>query len=185
LKRLVIVGGGFAGVWSALGAAWKLNESKADHIEICLISPHPDLNIRPRLYEQDLRDVRVPLDPVLQPVGVRRIQGMVRSVHPLEKRIVLNEEKEERILSYDRLVLAAGSRLHRPDIPGLDEWAFDVDTYEGAVKLDRHLRRLPHHPVPGREVVVVVGGGFTGVKSRRKWWIVFETSASTTEASCS
>jgi NADH:ubiquinone reductase (H+-translocating) len=161
LKRLVIVGGGFAGVWSALGAAWKLHEKRADHIEIVLISPHPDLHIRPRLYEQDLNDVCVPLDSVLQPVGIQRIQGMVRSVHPVENQIVLDGE---RTMSYDRLVLAAGSRLHRPDIPGLDEWAFDVDTYEGAVKLDRHLRRLPHHPLPGREVVVVVGGGFTGVE---------------------
>ncbi|MDN4593989.1 NAD(P)/FAD-dependent oxidoreductase [Polycladomyces subterraneus] len=161
MKKLVIVGGGFAGVWSALGAAWKLHEKKADHIEIVLISPHPDLHIRPRLYEQDLSDVRVPLDSVLQPVGIRNIQGMVRLVHPMEKQIVLDGE---RTLSYDRLVLAAGSRLHRPDIPGLDEWTFDVDTYEGAVKLDRHLRSLPHHPVPGREVVVVVGGGFTGVE---------------------
>ncbi|BCU80702.1 dehydrogenase [Polycladomyces abyssicola] len=161
MKRLVIVGGGFAGVWSAIGAAWKLHEKRADHIEIVLISPHPDLHIRPRLYEQDLNDVCVPLDSVLQPVGIQRIQGMVRSVHPVEKQIVLDGE---RTMSYDRLVLAAGSRLHRPDIPGLDEWAFDVDTYEGAVKLDRHLRRLPHHPLPGREVVVVVGGGFTGVE---------------------
>lgn len=164
MKRLVIVGGGFAGVWSALGAAWKLYENKADHIEIVLISPHPDLHIRPRLYEQNLSDVCVPLDSVLRPVGIRRIQGMVRSVHPVEKQIVLDGENGEQILSYDRLVLAAGSRLHRPDIPGLDEWAFDVDTYEGAVKLDRHLRRLPYHPVPGREVVVVVGAGFTGVE---------------------
>src|SRR5437879_8855089 len=116
MKRIVIVGGGFAGVWSALGAAWKLHESNADHIEICLISPHPELLIRPRLYEQDLSNVRVPLDHVLQPIGVRRIQGTVRDVHLVEKRIALDGENGERTLSYDRLVLAAGSRLHRPDI---------------------------------------------------------------------
>jgi NADH dehydrogenase len=38
-----------------------------------------------------------------------------------------------RSLSYDRLLLAAGSQLHRPDVPGLAEHGWSADTLEDAM----------------------------------------------------
>src|SRR5262249_36950200 len=70
-----------------------------------------------------------------------------------------------RILTYDRLVLATGSRLFRPAIPGLAEHGFSVDQLEDAIALDRHLHSLATRPVSdARNTVVVVGGGFTGIE---------------------
>ena len=39
-------------------------------------------------------------------------------------------------------MIALGSRLERPALPGIER-AFDVDSYEGALALDRHLQTLP------------------------------------------
>ncbi|MBE3046861.1 FAD-dependent oxidoreductase, partial [Candidatus Bathyarchaeota archaeon] len=68
-------------------------------------------------------------------------------------------------LEYDRLVVAAGSRLVHPIILGLKENAFSVDTIDEAVQLDNHLKNLAKlPPTPARNTVVVCGGGFTGIE---------------------
>ena len=58
-------------------------------------------------------------------------------------------------------MLALGSEVMRPDIPGLAEHAFDVDTYAAARRLEDHLTSLGRSaPSPGRSTIVVVGAGF-------------------------
>src|SRR4051812_14252634 len=78
-ERIVVLGGGFAGLWSALGAARARDEAGvgADRLEIVLINDTAWHSIRVRNYEADLGDTRVSLDSVLGPVGVRRLEGMV------------------------------------------------------------------------------------------------------------
>jgi NADH dehydrogenase len=50
-------------------------------------------------------------------------------------------------------------------LPGLSEHAFDVDTYEAAVRLRDHLNFLRSRPAtPGRGTVLVVGAGLTGIE---------------------
>ena len=62
-------------------------------------------------------------------------------------------------------MLALGSELVRPDIPGLAANAFDVDTYSAAVRLNAHIAALSTNPMSsGRSTVVVVGAGFTGIE---------------------
>ena len=54
----------------------------------------------------------------------------------------------------------------RPPIPGLAEHAFDVDTYDAALRLNQHVARLPQRkPSPGRNTVLVIGGGLTGIEA--------------------
>ena len=62
MKKLVIVGGGFAGVWAALQASAVRHRANATRrFSITLVSRDPWLTIRPRLYEDSLDGVRVPL----------------------------------------------------------------------------------------------------------------------------
>jgi NADH:ubiquinone reductase (H+-translocating) len=63
---------------------------------------------------------------------------------------------------YDRLVVALGSRVVKPDIPGLCEFGFDVDTYDAAMRLQRHLASLSG---PAAGTAVVVGAGLTGIET--------------------
>jgi NADH dehydrogenase len=54
----------------------------------------------------------------------------VTGIDPRRRVIALQPEAgAANEFSYDRFVLAAGSALIRPTIPGLAEHAFDVDTY--------------------------------------------------------
>jgi NADH dehydrogenase len=69
-------------------------------------------------------------------------------------------------LNYDQLVLASGSRLVLPEVPGLKEHAFSVDQLEEAVQLEKHIESLRCLPnTAARNTVVVVGAGFTGIET--------------------
>src|SRR5262249_347513 len=78
-KGIVVLGGGFAGLWSAVGAARKLDElgRDPDAVAVTLVNRDAFHSIRVRNYESDLTAVRVPLDDVLGPIGVRRVEGQV------------------------------------------------------------------------------------------------------------
>ncbi|MFP6704571.1 MAG: FAD-dependent oxidoreductase, partial [Alphaproteobacteria bacterium] len=59
-------------------------------------------------------------------------------------------------------MLAAGSALMRPDIPGLAEFGFSIDTWDDADRLNTHLQELAD-TVAGSSVLIV-GAGMTGVE---------------------
>lgn len=167
MPRIVVLGAGFAGLWAAIGAARKRDEIGASQrdIEIRLIDRNPYHNIRVRNYEADLGEVALPLPRLLDPVGVSHGLGEVEAIDPVRREISLVTGSGEETLGYDRLVVALGSEVMRPDIPGLAEHAFDVDTYAAALRLEGHLVSLGRSaPSPGRSTVAVVGAGFTGVE---------------------
>lgn len=167
-KRILVLGGGFAGLWSAVGAARKLDELDhgPDAVEVTLVNRDAWHSIRVRNYEADLTQIRVPLDDVLGPIGVRRVEGEVADIDLAGRTVSVQTASGQRTLPYDRLVFAVGSQLVRPNVPGLAEYAFDVDTFNGAAKLHHHLQSLPSRPEsPGRFTVVVVGAGLTGIET--------------------
>ena len=167
--RLVIIGAGFAGMYAALSAA-RLREIQGvspEQLEIALVSPEPTLVVRPRLYEQNPETLTAPLLDVLEAIDVDYLQGGAETIDTKSRMVQIATNKGTRkTLSYDRLVVATGSRLFRPNIPGLAEHGFSVDSLDDAVALDKHLHGLPDRPaVNGRDTVVVAGGGFTGIEA--------------------
>ncbi len=158
--RLVIVGGGFAGVWAAIGAA-DLRAARGlgeDDIEIVLVSPRDVLVIRPRLYESDPATKTLELRLLLDPIGVAHIPASVGGISTDTRTVTLVDvDANVRVLGYDRLILASGSRLIEP--PFDRSHVHDIDTIEAANELDQHLQTLDDD-----SCVVVVGSGFTGIE---------------------
>ncbi len=172
MSNVLIIGGGFAGVWAAAGVVRTCHEAGLPDTEIraTLVAPGDDMVIRPRLYEPDPQRMRVPLDRVLGPIGVRRIAATVTGIETHSRTVTaIGRDGAQLALHYDRLVLAAGSRVVRPTIAGA-EHLFDVDTMPGAAALHAHILRLPTSPPEegppgeGRFSAVVIGAGFTGLE---------------------
>ena len=69
MKRIVVIGAGFAGLWGAIGAARKLDELSvtADEVEVAVVNGAPFHSIRVRNYESDLAATLVPLTDVSRP----------------------------------------------------------------------------------------------------------------------
>jgi NADH:ubiquinone reductase (H+-translocating) len=167
MPRILVLGAGFAGLWAALGAARKREEigAKAGDTEILVIDRNPYHNIRVRNSEVELTEAAIPLDKLLDPVGVKHRVAEVATIDVAGQEVMVAADGRRETLSYDRLVLTLGSELVRPAITGLAAHTFDVDTYQAACKLDAHLAALGERgPSESRSTVVVVGAGFTGIE---------------------
>ena len=167
MARILVLGAGFAGLWAAVGAARKVDEigTSASQVEILLVDRNPYHNIRVRNYEVDLSDVAIPLREVLDPIGVSHLTAEVQTIDVAKRQVTVATPHGQELLAYDRLVLALGSELARPELSGLAADTFDVDTYAAAVRLNAHIATLGTRPASsGRSTVVIVGAGFTGIE---------------------
>ncbi|WP_322976512.1 NAD(P)/FAD-dependent oxidoreductase [Acinetobacter pittii] len=167
-KRIIIAGSGFAGLWAALAAQRAIHlASQEQNIEVMMVSPSPNVGIRPRLYEAVLENMNPDISELLSVVGVKFLAGWVNKIDSNQQTIeVSTTEGNKQTLSYDRFILATGSTTFMPPIPGLTEYGFSVSTLEDAEKLDKHLKNLANKPANvARNTVVVAGGGLTGLET--------------------
>ena len=167
MHRILVLGAGFAGLWSAVAAARRLDELGVgpDEVEVLVVNRTAWHSIRVRNYEADLDATLVPLADVLDPIGVKHIVAEVTDIYAPERKVACTIDGASQLLAYDRLVFALGSCLAEPTIPGLETHAFDVDTFEAATRLNDHIGSLPSRPVSTSQYnVLVVGGGLTGIE---------------------
>lgn len=144
MKRLVILGAGTAGTMVANRLAKELDTEEwritiVDQNEIHYYQPG-FLFIPFGIY--DRKDVIKPRRDFLPP-RVELIISPIELIEPDKNRVLL--AKEGRILHYDYLIIATGSRVEPRETPGLlgPEWRksiFDFYTIDGAVALQKFLR---------------------------------------------
>ncbi|EKT4567163.1 NAD(P)/FAD-dependent oxidoreductase [Pseudomonas putida] len=166
MKQILIIGAGFAGLWSALSAIRQLDLNGSKGVEVTLLAPQAELHVRPRFYEPDVHTLAAPLQALFDAVNVRFVQGTAYHIDEAARRVGYRTRSGTRCtLPYDRLIMACGSELERPDMVGI-EHAFDVDKLDSAARLETHLKSLASLPnTPARNTVVVAGGGFTGIET--------------------
>src|ERR671935_1251725 len=112
-ERILIIGGGFAGFWAAV-AARRVAGARAG---ITLVSREPMLEIRPRLYEARPETLAVAVPPLLRQIDVNFVRGDAAGLDTAAKTVTLADSGR---LAYDRLVVATGSRMRRPPVPGAE-----------------------------------------------------------------
>jgi NADH dehydrogenase len=152
--RIVVVGGGFAGFWAAVAA----RRIAGSTLSITLVSREPVLQIRPRLYEADPNDLAVELLGLLGRIGVEFVAGEVSKLDVSNRTIRLRTSDT---ISYARLVVATGSTMHRPKVPGA-ELAHSIDTQRDAIVFDERLAQIVR--TAPRPTIAIVGAGFTGIE---------------------
>lgn len=164
-RKIVVVGGGFAGLWAAVAA---VRESRQNNlaVDIQLVSRDPYLTIRPRLYEADPQSLRVPLAATLSPLDIAFVEGGLLEVNTEASAIGLADTAGQNVqIEYDRLILATGSALRPLKVPGFKEYSFSIDAYADAMKFEDHLKSQLKIPAAnGSHTLVVVGAGFTGIE---------------------
>ena len=151
---ILVVGGGFAGFWAAVAARRVAGPRAA----VTLVAPEAVLQIRPRLYEAKPETLGVPLLPLLGKIDVDFVPGEAVELDTAGKVATLAGGER---LSYDRLVVATGSRMRLPAVPGAES-AYSVDTQADAIAFDRRLTEIARDVA--EPTIAVVGGGFTGIE---------------------
>ncbi len=174
--RIVILGGGFAGWYTAL----ELERAFAhdDHLEITLVDQDNFRLFTPMLAEVvsgslDTHHILSPLRAFFRKVRFR--DSAVDTVD-LERRVLMASHCprcEPYRLGYDHLVLALGSRTNFFGLPGVAGFAFPMKTLADALALRNHgIDVLEHADIEQNLerrralcTVVVAGGGFAGVEA--------------------
>jgi NADH dehydrogenase len=183
-KNVLIVGGGYVGMYTALRLRRKMRRQlKTGDLQITLVSPHSYMTYQPFLPEAaagnlEPRHVVVPLRRVLP--GVKILNGRVTEIDHAGGQATVQvverteaEPKEIRKISYDLLVFCPGSISRILPIPGLAENGVGFKTVAEAIFLRNHvLRQLDiasstADPETRRQALtfVFVGGGYAGVEA--------------------
>ncbi|MFC4034598.1 NAD(P)/FAD-dependent oxidoreductase [Streptomyces polygonati] len=177
--RILVVGGGYVGLYTALRLQRKL---RRDEAEIVVVEPQPYMTYQPFLPEAAAgsispRHVVVPLRRVLD--KCRIVPGEARSIDPVKRIATVvtaatpEEGGEALELSYDHLVLAPGSVSRTLPIPGLAEHGIGFKTVEEAIGLRNHVLEQLDIASSTRDAAVreaaltfvFVGGGYAGVEA--------------------
>jgi NADH dehydrogenase len=172
--RILILGGGYVGLYAALRMQHRLRRNEA---LITIVDPRSYMTYQPFLPEAaagnlEPRHVVVPLRAVLKRVDI--VNGRVESVdHAGQSVRVMTQAGTTLDLGYDVLVVALGSIVRTLPIPGLAEVGIGFKQVEEAISLRNHvldqmdLAHSTNDPVTRRRALtfVVVGGGYAGVEA--------------------
>ena len=174
-KRILILGGGFAG----LSAAMELEKSLATDpgIEVTMANRENFFLFTPMLHEVAASDLD--LTTIVNPARkmLRRVNffaGEVKSIDLSSKKAVVAHgfDHHTHTLEYDYLVLGFGSTTNFYGLPGLQERSLTMKSLSDAMRLRNHL--IAHLEEAASEcclvknpllTFVVAGGGFAGVET--------------------
>ncbi|WP_382304821.1 NAD(P)/FAD-dependent oxidoreductase [Herbiconiux sp. UC225_62] len=173
MPKILIVGGGYAGFYTA----WKLEKwLRSGEAEVTVVDPLPYMTYQPFLPEVAAGSI----EPRHAVVGIRRhlkktrvVAGKVTGVnHDAKTATIVPNAGEAWDEEYDHIVVTAGAVSRTFPIPGVADEAIGLKTIEEATAIrDRVLTnfdkaaQLPPGPERDRLLtVVVVGGGFAGIE---------------------
>ena len=180
--KVVVIGGGFGGLYSALKTA-----EKHPGLDVTLIDNKDKFVFLPLLYElvtgaASSEEVAPSFESLLKDSRVTFIQGKVNDVNVDTKTISYDpvesscspiasssspSSKMASELEYDQLVVAVGAQA-RLEVPGAREFALPFYTVEDAYRLHHKLHSaISNAEIDGRKLVrvAVVGGGYSGVET--------------------
>jgi NADH dehydrogenase len=172
--RIVILGGGYVGLYTALGLQRRLRAGEAS---VTVIDPQPHMTYQPFLPEAaagaiEPRHVVVPLRRVLRRCHVLNVR--VSRIEDARK-IVTVEMPDGTVdeIGYDVLVVALGSVARLMPVPGLADRGIAFRTIGEAIYLRNHVlskldeAAVTEDPERRRKLLTFtfVGGGFAGIEA--------------------
>ena len=175
-SRVLIIGGGFAGLYAAMRLDRTL--ARRSEIEVTLVNRENFFLFTPMLHEVAASDLDI--THIVNPIRklLRRVKffhGEVESIDLPGKRVRLfhGANRHEHELAYDYLIIALGSTTNFYSLPGLEENSLTMKSLGDAIHLRNRLIDLleaADFECAMRDrrdllTVVVAGGGFAGVET--------------------
>ena len=175
-KRVLILGGGFGGVYAALRLDKLL--ARRDDLEVTLVTRENYFLFTPMLPEVAAGELE--LSAIINPLRrlLRRVKsfvGMIEAIDLAARRVTVSHafDGHTHELSYDLLILALGGDTNFFDLPGVEDCCLTIKTLGDAVairnQLITHLEEANAECAAGERhpllTFVVAGGGFAGVET--------------------
>lgn len=164
LPRICILGGGFAGLYTALSLA-RLSGSKSFKPRITLIDKEEHFLFTPFLYElitEEFREWEIApsFKKLLHQTNILFLQATVENIN-LEKSQIQLQTKQH--LTYDYLVLAVGRKTFSAAVPQTATDTYPFRTLADADRLKQRLQILESSSKPNINIAII-GGGPNGVE---------------------
>jgi len=166
-KKIVILGGGFAGIQAALTLQKRVKRGEAD---IVLVNKH-DYHYfttwlhKPAAGTEHPERSSVAIADILDPGRVAVLKRTVRRIDTAAKKVLTDEGD----VPYDILIAALGGEPETFGIPGLEEHAFFIRSLVSARAIREHIERRFAEFAADRSrmellTFVVGGAGLTGIE---------------------
>lgn len=171
-KKIIILGGGYAGVEAARKLAKKFRKQK--EVEITLIDKNPFHTLMTELHEVAAArvkpdSVRVSFNRIFSGSKVNVVLDLAAKID-FEKQVLTGEYGDE--YSYDYIIIGAGSEPCFFNIPGVDKYSYKLWSYDDALNIRERIDHV--FLAASREKdetrrkrllsFAVAGAGFTGVE---------------------
>ena len=174
MKKIVVLGAGYAGILTAKKLEKKFRKLKMDHeVSISIIDRHPFHTMLTELHEVaagrvEEDSIRISLKKVFAGRNVEIITDTISQISIEEKKLTGSQGEYD----YDYLVLAAGSKPTFFGVEGAEEYSYKLWSYEDAMLLKERIHEMfrnaacePDEKEKRRLLTFyVVGAGFTGVE---------------------
>ena len=173
VPKILIVGGGYAGFYTA----WKLEKHlRKGEAEVTMVDPLPYMTYQPFLPEVAAGSIEARHSVVAHRRHLKRTNVLTAKVtninHAQKVATITPPVGEPYEFAYDQIVVTAGAVSRTFPIPGIADNAIGLKTIEEAVAIrDKVMSNfdkaasLPAGPERDRLLtVVVVGGGFAGIE---------------------
>lgn len=170
-KRIVVLGGGYAGVLTAKKLAKRFK--KMDDVKIQIIDKNRHHTMLTELHEVagnrvEEDSIRISLNKIFAGRKVEVVTDLITSID-YDKQILTGDYGQ---YAYDYLVVAAGSQPTFYGLPGVAEHTFKLWSYDDAIMLHNHIIETfekalnENNPRERRKLLTfyVSGAGFTGVE---------------------
>ena len=174
-KKILILGGGFGGMYCAKHLCSMLKNDK--ECEIILVNKNNYFLFTPLLHEVAAsnlsgRSVTLPIRESIKSRNFTFVKGTATKVNVKEKNVIVDMGSREKKIEYDYLVIAIGSTSNYFGIEGADRYAFPLKTVEDAYRIRNHMIDMFEFSESDDEEerrrklrFIVVGGGPTGVET--------------------
>ncbi len=157
--KVLIVGGGFAGVKAAL----KL----VNHPEINLTMLSDDTSLRyyPTLYRVatggSSAEANIPYESIFRDSNINLVKGVAKTIDRQNRQIITDEGKS---YEYDFVILALGVVTNYFGIPGLSDYSFSIKSQAEAQRFKKHLHQQLIDTGRPDTNYLIVGAGPTGIE---------------------
>jgi NADH:quinone reductase (non-electrogenic) len=171
MQRIVILGGGYAGIAAAKRLS-KLYKKRKD-IEITLVDKNTYHTLMTELHEVagsrvDPDSVMVSYDRIFARSKVRVVTDVITGIDFDKKELVSDDAS----YPYDYLVIGTGGAPEFFDIQGIQQNSFSLWSLEDAIRIRQHIeeryRLAAKEPDPKLKeqmlTFVIAGAGFTGIE---------------------